>query len=347
MLSKRIYGAVLLTVLFAYFLYSCNPKMGGVVIQPPQLSDKKGSLNEGERIAEGLERLSASVYRVTVIAFYDVYTLSGDVPVYRDQLSQMKLKRTAIAHDVIHRTVLGTAIPVYYDENTAGFLTCAHVVTFPDTAVSYYDTNVNSSGKKAIKSIAVKLRQQNYISDLLGENVTVVAIDRDHDIAFLKMNIKPDDPHPVLFPFLPGNSASLNWGEKLYILGFPQGKKMVTSALYSKPVSSKFAFFLMDAVLNRGFSGAPVVVYNNQPPYFKWVGMASSIASQDMTYLVPDFSEQATYNTSELYQGPIKVNKAKMISYGISYSLSMEQIRRFVQENKEALAQNGIGPIDW
>ncbi|MBN2638606.1 MAG: trypsin-like peptidase domain-containing protein [Bacteroidales bacterium] len=335
-------------VIFSFMmLLSCNPKLGGVVIQQPQLSNQQGSPSESERIADGLESLSKSVYKVTVIAFYEVYTFAEDSHLKRNELNSVRLRKTSIDHEIIHRTVLGTVIPVYYDGTTAGFLTCAHVVAFPDSAFTYYKTGSQVNKQSSLRSLAVKMKQQNFISDLQGGEVSVVATDHDHDISFLKMDIKSRDTHPILLPFLPGSTLTMNWGTRLYVLGYPMGKKMVTSALYSKPSSPRSGLFLLDAVFNKGFSGAPVVEYSGQPPYFRWVGMASSIASEDFTYLSPDMSKQTHFSSSEPYTGNITVNTAKVINYGVSYSVSIEQIKRFIQENRGLLARAGIGPIDW
>lgn len=329
-------------------LVTCNPKMGEVVIQPPQLADKSGTISENERIAEGLDHLARSVYRMTVITFYEVFTFADGNRLEKSQLKDTVLRRIALNHNITNHTILGTAIPVYYDGENAGFITCAHVVAFPDTLITYYPAE--SRGRKKIvpiKSVAIKLRQKTYISALQGDDVTVVAADKEHDIAFLKLHIDPSGPRPVLFPFSPGNTTSLNWGTRLYILGFPQGRKMVTSALYSKSTSLKNGFFLMDAIFNRGFSGAPVVVSINKPPYFQWVGMASSVASSEFTYLEPILNEQNDYSRIEPFKGQMVVNKGRLLNYGITFSVTIEQIRKFVKENNYALNRASIGSMQW
>lgn len=118
-----------------------------------------------------------------------------------------------VRHETISRTVLGTAIPVYYSGSIAGFL------------------------------------QQNYLSELHGK-APVLASGAEHDISFLKRELKPGDP-------------------------------------------------------------------------------------------------TSEYSPSELYKGVIKVNAAMLIHYGISYSVSIEQIRKFIQQNKNELERAGIGAIDW
>lgn len=335
-------------MLLGLLMAGCNPKMGEVVIQPPQLANKEGTLSENEQISDGLERLSKSVYRLTVIAFYEVYTFEDGNQLQKKNLNEAILRQQSVTHKITNQTVLGTAIAIYDDGSKAGFLTCAHVVDFSDTLITYYPSE--GKGKNhiiPIKSIAIKLRQQNFISELRGEQVTLVASDKKHDIAFLTMKIDPKQARPVLFPFSPGQTKSLNWGTKMYILGFPNGRKMVTSALYSKPSQMKSGFFMMDAIFNRGFSGAPVVVYIKQPPYFLWVGMASSVASKRFNFLEPVLDGPNEYSASEPFTGSAVVNNETIIKYGITFSISIEQIRKFVKENNALFSSAGIGSMEW
>lgn len=283
-----------------------------------------------------LNRISHSIYRLNVLTFYESYTFNRSTHMTLENFKKGNADKSAVSHTVSNQSVLGTASVVYTDKEKAALLTCAHIVTFQDTIITYFP---DSSG--IIRDIAIKLEQKNYVIGLKDPNVKVLAADNRHDIALLRATLQPGE-NVRMMPFPLGKSSELDWGTFIYIMGFPKGYKMVESGIVSKSKENKNGFFLSNAIINRGFSGGPVFAIRDGSPHFEWVGMASSSSANDIFYLEPNIDKAFVYSKSEPYKGGVLINNRKLISYGVAFSVPMEEIVRFVKSIEPMLKQQGF-----
>jgi S1-C subfamily serine protease len=139
-----------------------------------------------------------------------------------------------------------------------------------------------------------------------------------------------------------GESSDLNWGAFVYVMGFPKGEKMVESGIVSKPEKNNDSYFITNAIFNRGISGGPVFALRDGASGMEWVGMAKSAPATDIFYLQPAVNKEDMYSKSKPYKGKVLINKKKMINYGITYSVSMQEIVRFVKSIGSELEQEGF-----
>ncbi len=323
---------LLLTLLF----WSCSPKSLPET-KPAYAADGKydsGSPTRGS--SAQLDKIAQSIYRVNVIAFYKTYTFDKSAQVTSESLKKGDAEKHALSHVVSSQSVLGTASVVYADNEKAALLTCAHVVNFHDTIIRYFP---DSSG--IIRSVALKLKQKNYVAGLNNPNVRLIATDDRHDIALLAAEINPDE-HVDVMPFSIGKSFHLDWGTFVYIMGFPKGYKMVESGIVSKPDKNRNGFFLTNAIFNHGISGGPVFAIRDGSSHFEWVGIASSSSFTSIFYLEPKIEKAETYSKTETYMGKVSINNKKMINYGVTFSVSMDEIVRFIKLIEPKLEQQGF-----
>ena len=289
-------------------------------------------------ISKELENISKTVKKLDVLAFYSNYYFPDDSNISKKMLNDSILKTYWENRTITHESVSGTASVIYRNNGIIGLLTCAHVIDFKDTIFSYQNTD---NGR--LTSVSIKIKQQNNVASLIvGEPIEIIAIDKKMDIALLMKKAIPfDQVHSVLnYPI--GNINDLQWGSLVYIMGYPHGNLMVTRAIASLTKKMKTGFFVTDALYNHGISGSPVFAIRDGSPNFELVGMASSAAAQESNILVANDDYKEISKQKVPYTGDIFVDNNKLISYGVTYSVSINKIINFIHQNDEVLLQNGF-----
>lgn len=332
----KYFSSVFLLLFLVFVTWSCSRQS-----HPPAkiAYQTDGQYDTGPPVhgaSSALDKISQSIYRLNVIAFYASYTFNRSAHITLEKFKKGNVDDYAASHTVSDQSVLGTANVVYADNDKVALLTCAHVVNFPDTAITYFP---DSSG--IISNISIKIKQKNYVVGLNNPNLKLLATDDVHDLALLKATIYPEENVRVM-PFPVGKSSDLDWGTFIYVMGFPKGYKMVGSGIVSKPDNNREGFFLTNAIFNRGISGGPVFALRGSSQNFEWVGIASSSSVSNIFYLEPNIKNTEVYSKTEPYVGELLINKKKVINYGVTFSVSMEEIIRFVRSIKPVLEQQGF-----
>jgi len=289
-------------------------------------------------VSDNLNDISRTIKKIDCLAFYMTYTFPPDNNLRKSALTEENIKSNAINNEITNEAVAGTATVIYYNGRILGLLTCAHVLDFADTLYNWYD-----EGQKRLHSISVKVRQQNYVTGLPeGGDIDIIAMDKKNDIALLRKRLEPHDERPQVFNYKVGNTKELEWGTFVYIMGYPLGNLMVTRAIVSNPEKAKNGFFLTDALFNRGISGSPVFALRDGVPNFEWIGMAKSSSADNFIYLKPDEDLVKVINTKESYGGEHFVDQKLEINYGVTFSVTIEAISKFLKKNKEQIKKAGI-----
>jgi len=331
------YFSSLFFFLFLVFAnWSCSHQSMPVA-KPGYAADGKydsGPLVQGA--SAQLDKIAQSIYRLNVIAFYESYSFKRDAKVTLHKFRNEEVEDKAVSHSISNESVLGTASVIYSGNNRAVLLTCAHVVGFQDTLVTYFPDTTG-----IISNISIKIKQKSYVAGFENSNVKLLAVDKQHDIALLEAVLSADE-HVRVMPFPLGKSSDLDWGTFVYVMGFPKGQKMVESGIVSRAEKRNSGFFLTNAIFNSGISGGPVFAVRNGSSRFEWVGMAQSSPATNIFYLEPSVNKTDVYSRSEPYKGELLINKKKVINYGITFSVSMEEIVRFVKSIEFELEQEGF-----
>ena len=92
--------------------------------------------------------IAESVYLLSILAFYQSYHFSEESNIFSEDLSEIDLESEATDKLVFEQPASGTATLVYYHGNRLAFLTCAHIVDFPDTVINYHKDSNNKETDK-------------------------------------------------------------------------------------------------------------------------------------------------------------------------------------------------------
>jgi hypothetical protein len=325
--------------LIVLFAISCKSTTYEAVY--PTLSDGKYDSEFPYRnCSEQLEDIASTLVKLDVLVFYKTYSFTLESKVRNDQVQERDTYNDATATDVFSESVGGTAMTISYTGQNIAYLSCAHIVYYPDTVITYYPY----PDDQYIQVIGIKARQQNNISmSPPGEDLQVLAIDRRSDIAILGKEVTgPMQAETPVFDYPMGDSRELEWGSFVYIMGYPLGHAMITRGIVSDPDRIRKGSFLIDAVFNQGFSGGPVIAVRDGVPNFEIVGMVKSSAAVNKYYLSPNNTEElGNMSMGEAYNGEMKITSEKEIQYGVTFSVTTETLREFYGKHRKELEGKG------
>jgi hypothetical protein len=300
--------------------------------------------------SEWIEEIANTVKRISAIAFYEGYTFSPDSNVTLSDIENGMAERKAERKILYNHPAIGSATIIFQKGKRIIVLTCAHVVNFPDTIITYYKSDT-STISQFIESFSVKTKQKNQLVDIVdGADFEILAMDSEGDLALLQKDFlfPPASEIPV-FTYKIGNATELKWGTFVYLIGWPKGNhKMVTSGLVSSPNRDKNHSFLIDASFNRGFSGGIVLATRDGIPNFELVGIVSSASASFEHVLVPEKNVDITrFDPFLPYSGQTYVRLEKEIDYGITFGISSESIQDFLKRNQKRIESRGYNISDF
>ena len=294
--------------------------------------------------SEELNKISETVQRVNSTAFYKIYIFNRNDNVTLFNLKNKDIEKFAQKEVLADNSLSGTAVILYSLEGNVALLTCAHTITFPDTIISYIG---DAEGNKTefIESISIKEKQVIYVAGFPeGSSVDILAIDHENDIAIIgrKYGSLSNKIFPI-FNYPVGKAKEVEWGTFVYLVGYPLNYKMITKAIVSSPRKDENGAFLVDAVVNPGFSGGLVLAIRDGVPNFELIGMVQWVPEEYENLVYPENTNAKTvYNPVVPYTGDLFVRKHTSIRYGIVKVIPVESISNFIIENKEKLDKQGF-----
>lgn len=311
-----------------------------VITQSVPFVDEYTTIFPNNDVADELELISKSIRLINNMTFYRVYTFL-DSTITNKNLTDFDLLEQAIFTNTISKTSSGTGAIISVSGNKVALLTAAHIISYPDTVISYY--SVNGKQSKYIESILFKERQKIYSDLPEGGLLRILAKDDKNDIAIIgnTFNEITSTRFPV-FDFIFGNAKELKWGSFVYLLGYPMHHKMVTSGIVSNPNYNGTGNFLVDAPINRGSSGGVVLAIRGTAPNFELVGIVSSVPAEKRFVLTPNnLSRDIHFLPGTIYSGEMTIERFDGIKYGIGKIVSSEKIKTFIKENESKLYNSG------
>jgi hypothetical protein len=343
----KLYTYLFLSGVFIFLLSSCSTSAIYEKVYPT-LSDKKyDSEFPYNSCSEQLEEISNSVKLITCIAYYESYVFTEEMKLTSADIKKTDLKSMSARIINYDNSSSGTATVIYAEGRNTALLTCAHVVNFPDTVITYFNKDEGVLSP-FIQSISIKESQANYIPELPERgDVEIVVMDKKNDIAIVgkkfisiaSINSNPDIP---VFKYPNGKAAELGWGDFVYVFGFPMNYKMISKALVSSPDHAKGNSFLIDAVFNRGFSGGIVLAIRDGVPNFELVGLVKSVPAENEFVLKPLVKNlDVEMNPWLPYKGDFTVEKRQSIKFGITKIIGIETILEFFKTNRSLIEEKG------
>jgi hypothetical protein len=332
---------ITVVIIAATGLSACSPTYKELF---PTLADGKYDSEFPYRgCSKQLEEISESVQMVSAISYYRSFTFDE-----REQLTPAAVTSEVLDARYKKSTIFtnqqsGTATVISTSERRVVLLTCAHVVSFPDTLYAYYPGPDHKPGKY-LRVMALKEKQSLYVAVFPeGGDVDIIAMDKELDVALLgKTFIMSPFPPIHAFPYPAGKARELEWGSFVYLFGYPSGKKMVTKAIVSNPNKDRNGMFYVDAVFNRGFSGGIALAVRDGVPNFELTGIMRLMLGHTSYVLSPPPDDSGgAYDTSIPYQGEIFIQRHTDIDYGIAQAIPIEAIQDFIAARREELQRRG------
>ncbi|NWG28592.1 MAG: trypsin-like peptidase domain-containing protein [Ignavibacteriaceae bacterium] len=327
-------------IVILLFLSSCST-VSYKEIYPILADGKYDSEFPYKGASDELREISSVVHRIHSSVFYKTYTFDSNTKLTLDNLKNTDLHDAAISEGYADQTNSGTGTTIYFDEGKVGILTCAHIVEFPDTIISYfYDSE--GSFTKYIQVIFIKERQTIYAAGFPEDSqFELLLSDKKSDIALIGKDYHAlSDLRFPVFNYPMGRAKELDWGSFVYIFGYPINHQMVTKAIVSNPGRDETGSFLVDAVINNGMSGGVVLAIRDGVPNFEMVGMIQWVPEEEENILVPKpLKNNERYNQIVPYKGEEYVKRFSSIRYGIARVISAERISSFIKDNSSILNQ--------
>jgi hypothetical protein len=291
-----------------------------------------------------LQKISETIQRIIASAFYRVYIFDENNNYTIEDLRKEKIEKLAVKEILIDNSSSGTALVIYSGNGNVALLTCSHTINFPDTLI-VYKSDEKGNATKYIESVSLKERQVIYVAGFPeGSTVDILVDDPKSDLAILgrKYGIQSGVIFPY-FNFKLGNAKDLEWGTFVYLIGYPMNNKMITKGIVSSPNKDEIGSFLVDAVINPGFSGGIVLAIRDGVPNFELVGIVHSVPEEKEDMLYPNITDKAAkYNPVIPYKGDIYVKKHSSLRYGITRIVPVEAFKNLLVDNKEYLSKEGF-----
>ncbi len=326
-------------------LQGCSPRLEGSRDAAAPVADGRyDSEFPTQPVSRYLAQITVSVLRLNSVAYYKTYSFGQHERVTTTGLAPGVLEAHESTSMYSSNTTSGTATVIASEGRRIALLTCAHVVSFPDTIYGYqYGPDHRPTAYLA--SVSVQKRLALYIASLPeGGVVEILAADRSLDLAVVGHTY--EEALPLLPPVIDyplGHAGDLDWGTFVYLFGYPSGNRVVTKAIVSSPHKDKRESFLVDAVFGRGFSGGICLAMRDGVPHFEIVGLIKMVPARTMNVVTPGRDHVADELDVETpYEGPFFIERRTEIEYGVTQAVSAEVVRSFLESNRQALAAKGF-----
>jgi hypothetical protein len=302
------------------------------------------ALPASPRLAEFTE----SVRMINTIAAYRTYQFPIGAKVRASDMNMPYLLDRAEKMIAQNRRASGSALLIYARQRRLALVSCAHIVDFPDTMLTFH-MGPDRRMTDFVRTLSVKDGQEIYVAGIPGaRRMEVLAMDRAADLVLIGKqfdDLLPPTILPVQYPI--GRAKELGWGTFVYILGYPSGFRMVTRAVVSSPNRDQSGTFLLDAGFKPGYSGGAIIAVRDGVPNFEIVGIIKA-AKGSVEYMVSPTHEGERFegDVSVPYQGDLWVERRTDLDHGVAEAVPAEVIMEFLSSRLAEL--NGLGyDIIW
>ena len=286
-----------------------------------------------------LNEISKTVQRINSTGFYRTYVFAPTSKVTIDDILKSSVEKMAFESGLSDQSSSGTATTIYHFGGKVALLTCAHVVNYPDTIISFM-SDAEGNLTNYVETMLIKENQVIYAAGFPeGSDLDILAIDEKLDVAIIGRDYptKRNYFFPV-FNYPIGKAKDLEWGTFVYVFGFPMNFQMITKAIVSSPDYDGEGSFLLDAVVNKGSSGSIILAIKDGVPNFELVGIVRKAPIELNDIIVPPKKQSnEPYNLFLPYKGQLYVSRNSEIKYGITKVVSIESILKFIDNNKAEL----------
>jgi hypothetical protein len=341
---ERVLGLSLLAAGCAVLLVGCTARYVATDRGPQAYYQTGFPVHDTSR---DLERVFDSVKQIHVTGYYTSYRFTREDRITEADVRQRATYRRAAERVNFHHSKSATVTIIGTTPMGLRLLSTDHAARMPDTIVVYFRDEREPPGARRatryVESISVRTSQTNLVLEL-PEVVEFVVVARDsaNDIALLHAELSRREHvgSARVLRLRQGEPARLVWGSFVYVLGYPRGYRMVTRGIVSDPKRGSEHGFLVDGLFNRGLSGGPVLAIRGDTGELEWVGMARAASSQTESILYPELRDVEVEGIVVPYEGRLFLEQVARIDYGITFSVPMSTIQRFLRGAGQPIAAN-------
>ena len=311
---------------------SVPARSGGYPAASP-VFDMSGALSTA---FQSVKQIQVSVeYRVHVFA-------EANAPTERD-LATEDVTARAVSTETYSEITRASAVVLTRSDRNVLLLTAAHAAFRPDTTVQYFGPAGTGGRDRRLRSLSIKSRQTNWVLDQPGARpFELLAWDEDADVAVIGFPFLDTRQlgRPTPLGLVTGEPGALEPGSFVYILGYPGGYRMVSSGL-ATPLDRGDGAFVVDGNWNQGVSGGLILAVRGGTETLEWVGMARAAAATREPRFLPPESALEQHDPAVPYEGPIFLEETLRIQYGVTLSVPITTIRRFLERHRARLTGQG------
>lgn len=288
-------------------------------------------------VSGDLERIFRSVKRLQVTGYYRTYRFAE-----RDSITAADVRSSATFGRATERFTFdhskgGTATIIGLSAGRVTAITNDHVVALPDTVIVYFDEPDSAPARPSryVESVSILTRRRNLLLGLPQPyDFMVLARDSVHDIAAVAVQLAGEEAVTAVTVLdVPlGDPARLAWASFAYVLGYPRGFRMVTRGIVSDPNRGGDHSFLLDGLFNRGISGGLILGVRGDSEALEWIGLATSASAQTENVLWPEPRGLNEEGLLAPYEGRLYIQRTARIDYGITFSVPVTTVQRFLRE---------------
>jgi hypothetical protein len=343
-ISRALCVACAIIVIAAAGCVSNAPRGAGGVELDGVYDSEFPSVPTSARLAE----ISESVRMINAIAAYRTYQFPMSAKIRASSLNMPYLTDRAEKVIFQNRRASGTGLLVSVQSFRLALLTCAHIVDFADTLLTFY-TGPDKKMTDIVRTISIKEGQDFYVAGIPGaRRMEILAADRELDLAVVGKQFNdqlPPSLSSIRYPL--GKAKELGWGTFVYVFGYPAGFRMVTHAIVSSPNRDAAGTFLLNAGFKPGYSGGAIFALRDGVPNFEVVGLVK--ASKGSIEYTMSPTHEGDFFEGDLttpYTGDLYVERRTDLDHGVAEAISAEDIMEFLARNHAALRTLGYD-ITW
>jgi len=239
----------------------------------------------------------------------------------------------------------GAGLLLMHDEVRALILTSSHLVSPPDTLLSYYPEAATDTIQGRSSSAKALFSRASAISGDLSVRhpsqalirAEIVAEDRRNDLALISVSWRPGLAATFPYSFAYRQPAAV--GEVGLAIGFPEEIKQVTFGMVSpSPYPGNFAL----GIIGRfGFSGCPVLMIR-QSGELAFAGLGRGAPYSETAIIAPpaDFANGYYLQPEDVTR--LRVERVQQVNAGMLYCVDIQRIGDFIAQSRAALARNQL-----
>ncbi len=327
-----------------YCIFACHPNT--IIISENRIQDGiYDSEYPAYPVSELLEDVMSSVKMISGLTNYRVYKFDESQKITIQNLQSAMESIDENMTSIIEKPNYGAGTVIYNNGKRMALLTCAHVVSEPDTQVYYYHNS--EKGKVGyIQTIHCKIEQRyTVVGHSYLDELEIVAMDHDKDLALVSGKVRRDASQadfPKINAVL-GDASAIRWGSQAFIIGFPNGKKMVNQGIVSLVDRDAGESFLINKSMSRGISGAIVLAIMDGSAAFEIIGIIKAVPIRQQVVLIPDQIQNINHlDFGRPYKEDIYVGAHSSDVPGISIAIGIDAIKTFLKSSRNQQKANGL-----